>query len=832
MKFSLREIEKITGGRIICKNTTESVVHIYFDTRRLVYVNNALFIAIVGPTNDGHKYILDAWEKGIRIFILEDLTRFEELDKKICNSSSLVLVENSVEALQKLAIAHRDKFHVEVVAITGSNGKTIVKEWLYHILYRHLNVYRSPKSFNSQIGVSLSVLGIRKENQLCILEAGISRVGEMKKLEPMIKADVGIFTNLGSAHDEGFTNRDEKIAEKLEVFKNCKTLIYCQDHALLHKMIQQKIDEGYFTRDINLIKWSRNQEADLRVHSINKINGRTKIDLVYRADTFTIDLPFNDHASIENAIHCCVFLLFKNYSIQLIQNEIKQLAPIEMRLELKEGLNNCTLINDTYNSDLNSLEIALDYLNQQKQHPEKVLILSDVLQSGKNSADLYADINKLLIAKKIDYLIGIGPEISQHKELFEQKSVFYPSTSSFLNNLKTEEIRNQSILIKGARTFEFEKITHILQKKVHQTCLEVNLSNIIFNLNVYRSYLKPETRIMVMVKAFSYGSGSFEIANILQYHQVDYLAVAYADEGVELRRSGIELPILVMNPEGQSFDQIISHRLEPEIYSMKSLHDLITSCKLMKIPEVIKIHIKVDTGMHRLGFTMDDLPELLKLLAENSFLKVTSVFSHLASADDLAEVDFTKQQIEKFNQMCNYLSKKLTEPFLKHLLNSAGVVHFPEAQFDMVRLGIGLYGIDFSRKMDKQLLNVSTFKTTISQIKKISRSDTVGYNRQGKLNKEATIATIGVGYADGFPRLLGNGKGVVKVKEKLVHTVGNICMDMCMIDITGLDAEVGEEVILFDEELSVTQMAENCQTIPYEILAGISQRVKRVYFNE
>ncbi|MBT7040621.1 MAG: bifunctional UDP-N-acetylmuramoyl-tripeptide:D-alanyl-D-alanine ligase/alanine racemase [Bacteroidetes bacterium] len=832
MKFSLEEILKISKGDCLCKNTSFEIEHIYFDSRRLIYVHNSLFLAIQASNGNDQSYVQDAFDKGIRVFMIDNQKVFKSIRPEVCEASTVILVENSVYALQAIATWYRHKFQSEVLAITGSNGKTIIKEWLYQMLYKYEHVYRSPKSYNSQIGVAISVLGIKHEHYLSILEAGISQINEMSNLEKMIQADIGIFTNIGMAHDAGFSDREEKIIEKLCLFKNCKSLIYCKDHEMLHEMISKQKKNGFFTKEIQLVSWSRHQDADLRVLKMNKRLTDCSLDLNYQETCFSIELPFIDDSSIENALHCCLFLLHKKFAIELIQKEIKLLTPIEMRLELKEGTNNCTIINDTYNSDLNSLQIAVDYLMQQNQHAEKVLILSDVLQSGKNSHELYQEINELIVLKKIDYLIGIGPEIYQNKEIFSIKSDFYLNTDSFLNQIDEKIFKNQSILIKGARPFEFEKITNALQKKMHQTRLEVNLTNLIHNLNVYRSHLNAETKIMVMVKAFSYGSGSFEIANVLQFRQVDYLAVAYADEGVELRQSGIELPIMVMNPDKQSFDKIISNQLEPEIYSLESLLDLIQACNSTSCSSGISIHIKLDTGMHRLGFSIEDIPALIAMLKENPSIIVSSIFSHLSSAEDSEEIEISNQQIELFKSLSQQLEESLQINCDKHILNSAGVINFPQAQFDMVRLGIGLYGVDSSKSIEAQLHNVTTFKTTISQIRELKKGTTVGYNRSGLLERDSLVATIGVGYADGFPRLLGNGNAFVKVNGKLVPTIGNICMDMSMIDLTGVDAKVGDEVILFDEELTVSHMAEKCQTIPYEILAGISQRVKRIYFNE
>ncbi len=745
-------------------------------------------------------------------------------------NANFIKVQEPLDALQKLAAHHRSQFDIPVVAITGSNGKTIVKEWLYQLLREDFHIVRSPKSYNSQIGVPLSVWEMRENNNLAIFEAGISEPNEMHKLEAIIRPDTGIFTNIGSAHDENFENFAQKTTEKLRLFAHCKNLIYCKDYLIINEQIAKA---DFLPENIRYFTWSRRLKSDLQIGRVSKDNGETEIQGIFNNKFIEIRIPFTDDASIENAIQCWAYLLFTGMSPDVISERMLLLSPVAMRLEMKGGINNCSIINDSYNSDFGSLTIALDFLNQQKQHPKRTLILSDILQSGKDEKSLYRDVADLLQKKNVSRLVGIGPAIGRQKEMFTGETHFYASTDEFLRDYHTGFFNNETILLKGARPFGFERISKVLQQKAHETVLEINLNAVVHNLNYYRSRLKPETKLMVMVKAFSYGSGSFEMANILQFHHAEYLAVAYADEGVELRKTGITLPIMVMNPEEQSFDSMIDFKLEPEIYNFRILQLFSdVARRKLKPGESFPVHLKLDTGMNRLGFEHDDINELVVRMRNHKHLGIASVFSHLAASDEAAHDGFTKQQVEQFTVMANEIIRHFQYPILRHILNSAGVIRFPEWQFDMVRLGIGLHGIAATMHEQKQLQFVATLRTTISQIKTVKAGDTIGYSRRGKLTRDSVIATVAIGYADGLNRKLGNGVGKMIVNGKSCPIVGSVCMDMTMLDITNVEAREGDEVIVFGNDYTIIDMARDLGTIPYEVLTSVSQRVKRIYFHE
>ena len=824
-KYTIREIADIINGEILSKDYNDQVItDILIDSRRLITPEKTIFFALVSKKNDGHKYIDELYNKGIRNFIISD-TEFKY------KNANCIHVENTLEALQKLTAYHRKQFDIPVIGITGSNGKTIVKEWLFQLLSADKKIARSPKSYNSQIGVPLSVWQLKPNCEMGIFEAGISEPDEMGKLQTIINPTIGIFTNIGPAHSENFISTQQKTGEKLKLFTKVNTLIYNSDYPEL----QEIIIRSEILNTINAFTWSKKQEADLMIKLVNKNTGNsTTISGIYNGAEISITIPFTDDASIENAIHCWATMLYLKYENNIIAERMLNLQPIAMRLEMKEGINQCSIINDSYNSDINSLNIAIDFLKQQNQHKKKTIILSDILQSGQDEDELYGEIAVLLKKKGIEKIIGIGNAISRQANKFEIEKQFFPTTGAFMREYSFASFQNESILLKGARVFEFEQISHALQQKAHETVLEINLNALIHNLNFYRKKLNPETKIMAMVKAFSYGSGSFEIANILQYHRIDYLAVAYADEGVELRKAGIKVPIMVMNPDEQSYDAIIKHNLEPEIYSFRSMDLLREAIKTNIIPEnkPIKVHIKLDTGMHRLGFIQEEIDKLIDRLNDIKSIYVQSVFSHLASSEDPADDDFTRQQIEGFKQMAAKIREQSDHYIMMHILNSAGISRFPDAQFDMVRLGISLYGIPSIKSDEFYLENVSTLKSTISQIKKISAGETIGYNRKGKAEKEVIIAIIPVGYADGLNRRLSNGKGKIYINGKAAPVIGNICMDMCMVDISDIDAKEGDDVIIFGKEHPITELSDALETIPYEVLTNISRRVKRVYYHE
>ena len=822
--YSVNQIAVVTGGQLIQHCPEQSDIRdLLTDSRRVLQSENALFFAIKGERHDGHKFIADLFNQGARNFIVSELNDdFKDL------KANFIVVDNALSAMQQLTAFHRKHFFYDVIGITGSNGKTIVKEWLYQLLRADLNIVRSPKSYNSQIGVPISVWGMQEEHQLAIFEAGISMPGEMKKLEEIIHPTIGIFTNIGSAHDENFNNEREKVLEKLELFSGVKTLIYNKDYST----IQESISEYPFTeKEIKLFSWSRKSKADLQVGRVSKSNDDTEIQAVYENEFINITIPFIDDASVENAIHCWSLMLVMGIDQTVIQERMHMLSPVAMRLEMKTGINNCSVINDSYNSDIGSLTIALDFLNQQKQHESKTLILSDILQSGKNEESLYKEVGDLLKAKGITSLIGIGPAISRQEKYFMMEKKFFRSTDDFLRDFSPSDFKEETILLKGARLFGFEKISKTLQQKAHETVLEINLNSLIHNLNYYRSRLKPQTKMMAMVKATSYGSGSFEVANILQFHHVDYLAVAYSDEGIELRKAGISLPIMVMNPEVMNFEMMMKYRLEPEIYNFRQLNQLAEVLKKHQ-GEPFKIHLKLDTGMHRLGFEEREINELVVRLNNNKHLVIQSIFSHLAGSDEAEHDGFTKLQVDRFKKMSDEIMSNFNYPIMRHILNSSGILRFSEAQYEMVRLGIGLYGFAATPNEQNHLEQAATLKTTISQIKNVAANETIGYSRKGKLKRDTIVATVAIGYADGINRRLSNGVGKMLVNGKLAPIIGNVCMDMCMLDITDIPAKEGDEVIVFGTDYPVTEMAKATGTIAYEILVNVSQRVKRVYFHE
>jgi Alr-MurF fusion protein len=823
--LSIAQISSVFGGELHSKefNPELLISSISIDSRTIFDPVSSVFFALKSDRNDGHRYIADLIHTGVRAFVISDYSAdFLKYDR-----CSFVVVPDTLKALQKLAAWHRSQFNIPVVGITGSNGKTIVKEWLFDLLNNRA-VLRSPKSYNSQVGVPLSVWNLSPAYELAIFEAGISKPGEMFNLAKIIRPTIGILTNIGEAHQENFKSHQEKLEEKLLLFQSCETLIYCKDQPLVHA----EISKGLVVPEGKTFAWSfEDENVDLYFRKTDT-EGGVEINTEFERKNYIIGLPFQDAASLENAGHCLAFILSQRLAEDSILEQFQHLQPVAMRLEIKEGNNNCLLINDYYNSDINSLQIALGFLNNHARHPYlgKTVILSDIQQAGIPDEQLYAEVARLLRLNKMSHLIGIGSRIRKHADLFEKSSTFFDSTDQFLESVQPDQFSLECILLKGARDFHFERISSVLQKKYHQTVLEIDLNAMIGNLNFFRSLIRPETRVMVMVKAFSYGSGMAEIARILQFHKVDYLAVAVADEGIELRQAGIDLPIVVMNPEAHSFENMIEFRLEPNIYSEEifdSFRKVLQQHAVVRYP----IHLKIDTGMHRLGFDSGESVEKLaiKLSAQEETV-VRSVFSHLAGADEAVHDAFTRSQIQQFQQLSSLITERLPYPVFRHILNSAGIERFPEFQFEMVRLGIGLYGV--SSCGNQQIKSISRLKTSISQIRKIAAGETVGYGRKGLTTQDSEIAVLPIGYADGYDRRLSNGVGKVLLNGRVVPVIGNICMDMCMIDVTGLQVAVGDEVELMGEHIKVSDMAGTIGTIPYEILTGISQRVKRIYLQE
>ena len=780
-----------------------------------------------GQGRHGNTFINNLYQKGVRNFVVDK--SFEETEKYI--DANFLEVDDVLIALQRLASYHRHQFQYPVIGITGSNGKTIVKEWLNQLLGEDENIIRSPKSYNSQVGVPLSVWRMNEGHTLGIFESGISQKGEMENLQKIIDPQIGIVTFIGSAHAEGFSTIDEKINEKLLLFKNSEQLIFCADDEKLNTAVASFVNAKNPT--LKIFTWSKKDNATLFVKSINKKDNATEIVCAYNQKEFSFSIPFTDEASIHNSITCCCVLLLQNKDAHFIAEKMKQLRPLEMRMELKQGINNCYIINDGYSADLQSLSISLDFLEQQKQQQKHTVILSDVLQSGKDADNLYGKIATALSGKNINRFIGIGKEISAHAQSFSsiKETKFYTTTEAFLQNINTDDFKNEIVLIKGARIFRFEEISKALEQKAHETRLEINLNALRHNLKVYKQLLLPNVKTMAMVKAFGYGSGSAEVANVLQHAGVDYLAVAYVDEGVELRKAGITLPIMVLNTEAASFENVIKYKIEPELYSFDILLSFNKFLQQKSI-ENFPVHIKIDTGMRRLGFEETDIEKLCQFLTTTKNIKIVSVFSHLAASDAENFDAFTKQQSELFIAASITIEKAIGYKFIKHLANSSAIFRHPQMQMDMVRLGIGLYGVDSSPIIQHRLQHVTTLKTTISQIKNLKKGESIGYSRKGIALEDTRTATVRIGYADGYSRILSNGNGKMLVNGNPAPVIGNVCMDMTMLDITGIDAHEGDEVIVFGEEPTVTNVAEWAETISYEILTNISQRVKRVYFEE
>ena len=817
--YPVEELVSCMNARAFIQDQHTAIRTLLTDSRKLSNVSEGLFFAIKSR-RDGHTFIADAYRAGVRSFVISD-PGFDRSPFAACN---FYLVDDALNALQALAAAHRAKFNYPVIGITGSNGKTIVKEWLHQLLAPFKNIVRSPKSYNSQLGVPVSVWEMAEENDLAIFEAGISRSGEMETLASVIQPTIGILTTIGEAHQEGFKNRDEKIREKLKLFEGVDLLIYPD------KYLDQYEDlipgKEKFT-------WSYHHPADLEIYEEGTSEGKyQKLRAKFRGAEIEALIPFKDQASVENAIICWATLLALGYSPEETGKRLGKLLPIGMRLELKHGINNCSVIDDSYSLDLSSLAIALDFLNQQNQHLRRTLILSDI--PGGDSGSVYTQIARMLESKSVDRLIGVGEHISKYAAGFNCEKQFYRTTEELIDAFPSLQFADETVLLKGARVFEFERISQMLTQKVHETVMEINLNALEHNLNYYKGLLAPGTKVMAMVKAFSYGSGSFEITNLLEFNGVDYLAVAYADEGVALRKAGTTLPIVVMSPDSLAFDAVIDYRLEPEIYSLRIFEEFLETLSRKGLASY-PIHIKLDTGMHRLGFMENELDPLLEYLRDNKLVHVKSIFSHLVASEDEQHDEFTKQQIELFSSLSDRIEVNLNYPVLRHLSNTSGISRWPEAAFDMVRLGIGLYGIDpvHAGTGDKSpLQTVTSLKTSISQIKHIPPGDTIGYGREGKMPAGGTIATVKIGYADGYSRRLGNGAGKMLLHGREVKTIGKICMDMCMIDITGVKADEGDEVIVFNDKIRVEDLAVPMDTIAYEVLTGISQRVKRVYYYE
>jgi alanine racemase len=790
-----------------------TVTTLLYDSRKLSDTVHGLFFALEGR-RDGHVYISDAYNQGIRNFVVAE----DKIEPYAFPKANFLIVQNTLEALQTLAARHRDRFTFPVIGITGSNGKTVVKEWLVQLLSPDYQIARSPKSYNSQIGVALSLWQVDRTADLAIIEAGISRPGEMAALQRMIRPDIAILTNIGPAHEDGFTSIDEKISEKLKLFEGAKTAIFSPEY--LRGML--------VPTTARQLTWGMNDES-LRITGYRLLDEtRCQIHAQYLGEEITVIIPFTDAAARENAICCWAVMLAMGYSQKAVTERMALLQPVEMRLEMKKGINQCTVVDDSYSNDLASLAIALDFLQQQQQHAQLTLVLSDIPGETAHEEDMYERVSNLLKNSKISRLITIGPSLSKYAAKFAfLKHEAFPDTESFLAAFPSLTFQDEAILLKGARKYTFERISRLLTAKSHDTVLEINLSAVEHNLNQYKALLPPSVKMMAMVKAFSYGSGSFEVANLLQFNNVDYLAVAYVDEGVELRKGGIQLPIMVMSPRPASFDALLAYRLEPEIYSFAILEEFVGVLNEKNF-FAYPIHLKLDTGMHRLGFSPKDINLLTRYLLQTTTVKVQSVFSHLAAAGNSEHDAFTETQIATFKQFAEQLTATLGYPVIRHIANTAGIQRWPQSHLDMVRLGIGLYGIGENQgRQDLPLQSASSLKATVIQTRQVPAGESVGYGRRGILTKDSTIATVSIGYADGYDRRFGNGVGQMVIAGTTVPTVGDVCMDMTMVDVSGLQVREGDEVTVFGD---VEKLAKTINTIPYELLTGISQRVKRVYY--
>ena len=805
--MNFRELVSVCGGELLQFSEERPIQTLLIDSRKAVIGQGSLFFAMKGDRHDGHLFLTELYDQGLRQFIVEN-----DIEPALFPGANILKVNSALAALQAIAAHHRKEFNLPVIGITGSNGKTIVKEWLFQVLSPHLQIAKNPGSYNSQVGVPLSVWQIHPHHELGIFEAGISQPGEMEKLCAVIQPTIGIFTNLGTAHDEGFVSHEQKAEEKAKLFVGCEKVIYCKDHSLIDDTLRKK--------KIPAISWGIHPAADIRIRQLNPV----KFQAEFKSVIFSVELPFQDKASQENAFHVLTFMLMRGYKPAVIAERMLTIRSVAMRLELKQGLNRSVIIDDSYNNDLAGLSISLDFLKNQRK-PRKTLILSDILQSGISEADLMKEIKGLVVTGSVTRFIGIGPVLKAHQQQFLSGN-FFSTTVEFLQQFKHDDFADEVILVKGARIFKFEKIVQRLQRKVHGTVMEIDLGSMVENLNYFKSRLTLGTKTMAMVKAFAYGSGSEEVANLLQYHRVDYLGVAYADEGIDLRRNNITLPIMVMNPSEESFAALIEYGLEPELYNMKITKAIVDFLN----GQPFTVHFKIDSGMHRLGFEESDLDGLIELLRAHKNVRVASIFSHLSGADEKMHDDFSRQQAEAFVRMADVIERSLGYRPLRHLLNSPGILRLPQYQFDMVRLGIGLYGVDPTEETNANLKPVATLKTVVSQIKKIAAGQTIGYGRKGKADKGMTLATIAIGYADGYSRSFSNGKGKVWVSGRLVPVIGNVCMDMTMIDVSGLDVREGDEVILFGPLLPIKTVASWINTIPYEILTSTSERVKRVFF--
>ena len=840
MKYSIEKVATLIGARRYGQSEGQ-ISWLLTDSRSLCFPEETLFFALRTQRNDGHRYIDDLYRRGVRQYVVEKVPEHHE---SLYPDANFLRVPNTLAALQRLAERHRDEFlsganggaerKVPIVGITGSNGKTMVKEWLYQLLLPSQKIVRSPRSYNSQIGVPLSVWLLNEQTEVGIFEAGISQPGEMSALRDIIQPTIGVLTSLGAAHQENFRSMEEKCMEKLELMHDTEAMVYCSDNDIVSRCIRRMQYKG------EKIAWSRyDEKVAFFIKEIATKESDTSITYVYQEEENSYTIPFIDEASIENAITCAAVALRLGLTPGQLADRMPLLEPVAMRLEVKEGQRGCVLINDSYNSDVNSLDIALDFMQRRCQqpmangrHPKcKTLILSDIYQSGTSAEALYAQVSELAVKRGVERFIGIGPELTAQADRIQvAEKAFFTDVRHFLSSDIFAGLHDEIILLKGARSFGFDQITEQLEQKVHETILEVNLNAMVENLNHFRSFLKPETKMVCMIKADGYGAGAVEIAKTLQEHRVDYLAVAVADEGVTLRKAGITANIMIMNPEMTAFKTMFDYDLEPEVYSFRLMDALIKAARKEGITGW-PVHVKFDTGMHRLGFDpVNDIDELIERLKHQNAIIPRSVFSHFVGSDSDGFDDFSAKQFALFDEGSKKLQAAFGHKILRHMDNSAGIEHFPERQMDMCRLGIGLYGVD---PRDNHILHtVSTLKTTILQLRHVPAGETVGYSRKGKIERDSVIAAIPIGYADGLNRHLGNRHCYCLVNGQKAEYVGNICMDVAMIDVTDIPCAEGDQVEIFGEHLPVTVLSDTLDTIPYEVLTGVSNRVKRIYFQD
>ena len=812
MVYHIEDISELTGGKIILQSAaTAAIKNIVYDTRKISFPQQSIFVALKGKV-DGHNCIAAAYNKGIRHFLIS-----KNIDLSLFPDATVIHCEDVLSSLQSWARKHRTQLDIPIIAISGSNGKTIVKEWLHIALNQKYQVGKSPLSYNSQLGVALSLTQLDRQLDLAIIEAGISQTGEMSSLAQMIRPQVGILTNIAAAHSSGFADKEEKLKEKLLLFQQVDLLIYNRDQPLVSTVLVSQ-------PELNTLSWGHDDASDIQILTQNPKDHITEISLRYGERKYNFTLPFTNQIMIENCLHVVSYLIWDKWKESEIQKSIHHFSPLPNRLEVKQGVYNSLILDDSYSSDPAAMHIALENLEQLAGEKEKIVLLTPYEQ--QKNQEPYEALSALLREKKVSRVIGIGFSAKQQAVL--NSAEHYTSVTSFLSLLDPLSLADKVVLIKGARKYALDKISAALSEQVHQTCLETNLSAITHNLNFYKSKLRPETKIMAVVKAEAYGSGSDQMTTFLQSQQVDYLAVALVDEGIRLRKQNCSLPLMIFNVQENNLEQLWEYELEPEVYSFSILYQLLKVAQAQTSP--LKIHLKLDSGMRRLGFLEEDLPQLIQLLREQKYLHVTSVFSHLASSESAVDDSFTQEQFELFDKLYDRLATALDIRPLKHMLNTAGIVRFPGQQYDMVRLGLGMYGIDESGLVQQELEKGHTLKAKVIQIKPLAKGETTGYNRKGSNTNDTMIAIVSIGYADGLMRSAGNGQHHFTIQDRSYPTIGNICMDVMMLDIgKNSGVNIGDEVIIFGTKPSIESLATSCNTITYEIISRIAPRVKRTY---